>query len=106
MFYNASAGIFEKARMLRSNMTNAEKLLWEYLKNKSLNGLRFKAQHPIMGFIADFYCHKTKLIIEIDGARHQSTEQKEYDMNRTVEMEKYGIKGIRFSNEQIFAILN
>ena len=101
MFYNASAGIFEKARMLRSNLTEAEKILWQYLRRKGLKGLRFKAQHPIMGFIADFYCHKAKLIIEIDGQSHQRTEKKEYDQGRTYEMEQYGIRVIRFTNEEI-----
>ena len=101
MFYNALAGIFKKAKVLRNNMTDAEKTLWQYLKNKRLNGLRFKAQHPLMGFIADFYCHKAKLVIEIDGRRHQAAEQKEYDNDRTYEMERFDIRVIRFTNEQI-----
>ena len=101
MFHNASPAIFEKARLLRNKMTFAEKKLWEYLRNKKLNGLRFKAQHPIMGFIADFYCHKMKLVIELDGISHLGENQLEYDNGRTYELEKFGIKVIRFKNEQI-----
>ena len=63
MFYNAPATIFENARLLRRNMTEAEKLLWKRLRKKQL-GVRFKAQHPIERFIADFYCHSARLVID------------------------------------------
>jgi very-short-patch-repair endonuclease len=99
MFYNASPEIFQKAEMLRKNMTKAEIILWEKLRKNQL-GVRFKAQHPIERFIADFYCHKAKLVIEVDGGIHNS--QKEYDLGREAELEKYGIKVLRFSNEEIF----
>jgi very-short-patch-repair endonuclease len=68
MFYRAKNNTFEKANELRNNMTEAEKTIWERL-NKSQLGVRFKAQHPIDIFIADFYCHRCKLVIEVDG-RH------------------------------------
>ena len=64
-------------------------------------GHRFKAQHPIDIFIADFYCHKLKLIIEVDGGIHKTIEQKEYDLGRTQELERFGLKVIRFTNHQI-----
>ena len=98
MFYNASPLIFSRAEELRNNMTPEEMKLWGYLKKSQL-GVRFKAQHPIERFIADFYCHKFKLVIEIDGKIHNL--QKEYDIGRNVEMEKYGITVIRFSNEDV-----
>ncbi|MEM8568199.1 MAG: endonuclease domain-containing protein [Bacteroidota bacterium] len=101
MFYGASPAVFEKAKMLRSNMTSQEKLLWEELKSNRLYGLRFKAQHPIDIFIADFYCHKIKLVIEIDGNSHNSSDQISYDLNRTYMMNELGIKVIRFSNSEI-----
>jgi len=98
MFYNASPDIFQKAKVLRHNMTEAEEILWERLRRKQL-GVRFKAQHPIERFIADFYCHQSKLVIEVDGKIHKY--QKEYDYGREAEIEKYGIKIIRFTNDEV-----
>ncbi len=102
MFYEASPILFEFAKDLRSNPTEAESLLWKYLSKNQLRGFRFKRQHPVKYFIADFYCHKAKLIIEIDGGYHKLLEQFEYDENRGSELEKLGLKVIRFENEQIF----
>jgi len=101
MFYNAKPHIFEKAKALRNNMTNSELTLWEKLKGKQMLGLRFRPQHPIDIFIADFYCHPIKLVIEIDGGIHKTTEQKEYDIGRTAELNYWGIEVIRFTNEEI-----
>lgn len=101
MFYGAKAHIFEKAKLLRKNMTVAELLLWEELKGKKLLGLRFRSQHPIDIFIADFYCHPIKLVIEVDGGIHKSKEQKEYDLGRTGELNYWGIEVKRFSNEEV-----
>jgi len=101
MFYNAKPHIFEKAKALRKNMTNSELTLWEKLKGKQMLGLRFRPQHPIDIFIADFYCHPIKLVIEIDGGIHKTTEQKEYDIGRTAELNYWGIEVIRFTNEEI-----
>ena len=98
MFYNASPDIFQKAKVLRHNMTETEEILWERLRRKQL-GVRFKAQHPIERFIADFYCHQSKLVIEVDGKIHEY--QKEYDSGREAEIEKYGIKIIRFTNDEV-----
>ena len=101
MFYGAKPRLFERAKVLRENMTDAENLLWQKLQKKKIMGLRFKAKHPIDIFIVDFYCHKLKLVIEVDGKIHDLTDNKEYDKGRIVEMENYGIKFIRFSNQQI-----
>ncbi len=101
MFYNAKPHIFEKAKMLRKNMTEAEEKLWCKLKGKKLLELRFRPQHPIDIFIADFYCHPLRLVIEIDGGIHKSKDQKEYDIGREAELENWGIQVIRFTNEQI-----
>jgi very-short-patch-repair endonuclease len=101
MFYNAKPHIFEKARMLRKNMSESEEILWEQLKKKKLLGLRFRPQHPIDIFIADFYCHPLKLVIEVDGGIHKSSDQKEYDLGREGELENWGIKVIRFTNNEI-----
>ena len=98
MFYGAKPEIFKLAARLRQNMTSAELKLWEKLKNKQL-GVRFKPQHPIGDFIVDFYCHKVKLVIEIDGEIHKY--QKEHDSGRTYEIENYGITILRFTNDEI-----
>lgn len=99
MFYGAKTVIFHNAGKLRKNMTEAEKMLWNRL-NKSQLGVRFKAQHPIDIFIADFYCHRHKLVIELDGGIHE--KQQEYDEWRTDELKYLGIKVIRFTNNEVF----
>jgi very-short-patch-repair endonuclease len=101
MFYGAKSNIFLKAYELRRNMTFAEKLLWEELKNRSIFKVRFKRQHPIDIFIVDFYCHKLKLAIEVDGEIHLEKEIKDYDDGRTYDLEKLGLKILRFTNNQI-----
>jgi len=101
MFYGALPVMFERARNLRENSTVHERLLWEELKGNKLEGLRFKRQHPIGQFIADFYCQRLKLVIEIDGAYHFTSEQAAVDKARTVEMNEHGIKVIRFTNSEV-----
>jgi len=98
MFYGAKRKIFERAKELRKNMTVAEKQLWNRLNSKQL-GVRFKRQHPIDIFIADFYCHQYKLVVEVDGEYHN--EQIEYDEGRTAELERFGITVIRFTNDDV-----
>ena len=99
MFFGAKRTIFQNAYDLRKDMTPAEKVLWERL-NKSQLGVRFKAQHPIDIFVADFYCHKYKLVIEVDGEIHLS--QVEYDENRTAELERFDLTIVRFTNDEVF----
>ncbi|MEP5614428.1 MAG: endonuclease domain-containing protein [Cyclobacteriaceae bacterium] len=106
MFYGAPPSIYEKAKMLRASMTKHEKILWEVLKSNKVLGLRFKAQHPIHSFVADFYCHKLKLVIEIDGSSHDTIDQQSYDEGRNFDMKELGISTIRFSNSDIDNDLN
>ncbi len=101
MFYRASSQLFEKAKKLRETMTPAELILWDCLRNSKLSGFRFKAQHPIKYFIADFYCHAARLVIELDGSVHDSLDQQEYDTNRTYVLEEFGLTVIRFRNEEV-----
>ncbi len=101
MFYEAPASIFENAKKLRSNKTNAEQKLWLELSGKRIKGFRFRCQHPISEFIVDFYCHRAKLVIEIDGDIHNSSEQADYDSGRTYELEKFDLCIIRFTNQQV-----
>ena len=82
-------------------MTEAEEILWKRLRNNKLEELKFRRQHPLDIFIADFYCHQKKLIIELDGGIHDNLEQKEYDEGRTFELEEKGFKILRFRNEEV-----
>ena len=101
MFYGALPILFELARKLRDNQTDAEVFLWNQLGNIRNSKVRFKRQHPILYFIADFYCHKAKLIIEVDGGYHDIPEQYQYDKEREHELEDLGLKVVRFTNEQV-----
>ena len=100
MFEGASHIIFENANHLRKNMTDAEKVLWFYLK-KGIEGFKFRRQHPIGIYIADFYCHKAKLIVEIDGSIHNQKDVKNADETRQKELEGWGYQVIRFTNQQV-----
>ena len=101
MFYDEPAGIFGRAKYLRQHMTSAEKKVWEFVKNKNVLGAKFRAQHPLGVYIADFYCHKIRLIIEIDGEIHENEEQKEYDIERNRDLNNWDIELIRFTNFQV-----
>ncbi len=100
MFYGTQPIIFERAKELRENMTEAEQMLWSCLSKNQL-GVRFKAQHPIANFIADFYCHRHKLVIEVDGGIHNSDEQKGRDGFRNEELNALEIAVLRFTNEEV-----
>ena len=104
MHAGASPAIFKRAKALRENMTEPEKLLWEYLRKKPL-GFKFRRQHPFSTYILDFYCHKAKLSIEIDGESHNWTDQKEYDQIRTEFIRGLNIVELRFKNEQVLSHL-
>jgi very-short-patch-repair endonuclease len=99
---NAGAYVFRKAHDLRHPMTDAEKLLWDKIRNRKLQGLKFRRQHPIHYYIADFYCHEKRLIVEVDGRIHLDKAVREHDEHRTAELDRLGIKVIRFTNDQIF----
>jgi len=101
IFQGASPEVFARAKELRKNMTPAEKVLWQRIRNCKLDGFYFRRQHPIKYFIADFYCAKADLIVELDGGIHNNPENKEWDINRTAELEKSGITVIRFTNEEV-----
>ena len=100
-FFGASPEIKSRAKALRKRMTWCEKILWQVLRKNRLRQYYFRRQHPISRFIVDFYCHELRLVIEIDGPYHISMEQQEKDQNRTAELENFGIKVIRFSNDEI-----
>lgn len=102
MYFGAKPDLFVKAKELRRTETEAERLLWVRLHKNQLLGLQFRRQHPINRFIADFYCPKIKLVIEVDGGIHEIPEHQAYDIGRSEILNDFGIKVIRFTNEQIF----
>ena len=91
--------LIERARRMRAEPTPAEALLWKKLRNQQLEGLKFRRQHIIEYFIVDFYCPRTKLVIEIDGAVHD--QQEEYDQEREKILQEWGYQVLRFKNEDI-----
>jgi very-short-patch-repair endonuclease len=101
MYLGAKPDLFRLAKEMRKNPTQAEKILWNILRPYRSKGFIFRQQHPLFIFIADFYCHKIKLVIEVDGDIHFNDEAQEHDDGRTGELEKFGIKVIRFTNEQV-----
>ncbi len=91
--------LLERARELRKRQTAAEVVLWECLRAKRLMGAKFRRQHNIGRFIADFYCHEARLVVEADGKIHDS--QIEQDADRNEWMESQGLTVLRFTNDQI-----
>ncbi len=91
--------IRDRARQLRRSPTQAEQILWRYLRNHQLAGLKFRRQHPIGPYIVDFYCAKVGLIIEVDGLYHE--RQEDYDAERTRWLNELGYRVIRFSNQEV-----
>ena len=87
-------------------MTPAESLLWHQLRRKALGGFRFRRQHPIGPYIADFYCNEANLAIEVDGKIHLQETQRERDRIRGIALENHGLRIIRFTNDQIENELN
>lgn len=90
------------AKDLRKRQTPAENILWEALRKKKLDGYKIRRQHPIGRYIADFYCPKARLVIEVDGSIHELENIKEYDLTRQQELESRQIKVIRFDNDDIY----
>ena len=99
--------IIQTARNLRRNSTHSERIFWQIVRNRKIKNKKFRRQYPIefeyygqkRHFIADFYCHECKLIIEIDGGIHET--QKDYDKLRSEIINKLGMKVVRFRNEEI-----
>lgn len=105
MFRGASHLVFELAKDLRRNMTQTERLLWNYLK-AGVHGLKFRRQHLIGIYIADFYCHKLKLIIEVDGKIHDLKDMKDNDNIREDFLKEQGCTIVRFTNDRVFKELD
>ena len=102
---NNSHLLIEKAKEMRNNMTDAEKLLWEALGAKN-TGDKFRRQHIIGDFIADFVCLPKRLIIEVDGGYHNDDTQQSLDEQRTKILNHLGFEVIRFTNEEVLGNLD
>jgi len=89
-------------KKLRNNSTSAEASLWIRLKNKQLEGRKFRRQFSVDNYILDFYCTSEKLCIELDGAGHFTDAGFEYDEERTAVLNNHGIRVIRFENKEVF----
>jgi very-short-patch-repair endonuclease len=91
-----------KRKILRENLTTAEAKLWSMLNNKRLLGRKFRRQHSIENYIADFYCASEKLIIELDGSVHVDGLRSAYDIVREMRLVNLGYKVLRFENKLVF----
>jgi len=89
------------ARTLRSNMTDAEQLLWKHMRGKQIHGVQFYRQKPLAGYIADFYCAAANLIVEVDGSQHLKPEQLLYDQERSKVFASLGLDVLRFDNQEV-----
>ena len=89
------------ARRLRSNLTDAERMLWSRLRAKQILGVPFYRQKPIGTFIVDFYCPVAKLAVEIDGGQHFESDGRDADRKRDAALAKLGLEVLRFDNLQV-----
>ena len=87
-------------------MPKAEVMVWLKLKNRQMNGFKFRRQHSIGRYIVDFYCSELKLVIEIDGDTHMGENAESYDKKRQTFIEQFGIKFLRFTNNDVYNNLN
>ncbi len=93
-------------KKLRKSLTPAEAFLWRHLQNRKLEGRKFRRQHSIENYIADFYCPEERLVVELDGQGHFNPTAQEYDLKRTETLNSLGITVLRFENRLVFENLN
>ncbi len=95
------AAQISRARQLRHQLTDAEKALWQRLRDKQLSAFRFRRQAPIGDYIVDFACFASRLVIELDGGQHAEMSQQKHDQRRTAWLESQGFRVIRFWNNNV-----
>jgi very-short-patch-repair endonuclease len=100
-YFGTTTQIMYKAGILRKSMTSAESKLWQALRRRELAGFRFRRQHPINYYIADFFCYQAMLVVEVDGGYHLEKEQFERDKQRTKVINEFNIRVIRFTNDEV-----
>ncbi len=91
----------EHSRTLRTNMTDAEQVLWHRIRRKQIQGVQFYRQKPLLTFIVDFYCPAAKLVIELDGSQHFEAEHQAKDQDRDAALAGLGLRVLRFDNRQV-----
>jgi very-short-patch-repair endonuclease len=96
----------EPARSLRTNMTDAEQVLWQHIRRKQIQGVQFYRQKPLLSFIVDFYCPAAKLVIELDGSQHFEEGHQAKDQSRDAALAGLGLRVLRFDNRQILLETN
>ena len=97
----SSEGSVSRARVQRRAMTPPEARLWVRLRNRALDGLKFRRQHPIGPYVLDFYCAEAKLAVEVDGAGHSHPDRIEHDRRRTAWLERRGLAVFRIAAEEV-----
>lgn len=97
----ARVGSISFARSLRRNQTDAEKLLWMKLRNRQLDGIKFRRQQPMGSYVVDFISFEKKLIIEIDGGQHNTDKNRQRDIKRATILEVKGYRVLRFWNNEV-----
>ena len=95
------AQLRHRARQLRKNMTDSERVLWSRLRGKQLLSVQFYRQKPIGEYIVDFYAPRTKLVVEVDGSQHLEGEQAEKDGYRDEYLSTVGLKVLRFNSREV-----
>ena len=88
---------------MRVESTQAEEKLWQHLRNRQVQGLKFRRQHAIDRYIVDFYCPEARLVIEVDGPIHEFTQDE--DTQRQLKLEERGLRVLRFTNDQVLSEL-
>ncbi|MFQ5780198.1 MAG: endonuclease domain-containing protein [Nitrospiria bacterium] len=91
----------KRARVLRQQMTDAERYLWRALKNRTLSGVKFRRQVPLGPYYLDFYSAEAKMAIELDGGQHYRAQGKKRDERRDAYIQSLGIKVIRYSDRDV-----
>ncbi len=91
----------EHSRTLRTNMTDAEQVLWHRIRRKQIQGVQFYRQKPLLTFIVDFCCPAAKLVIELDGGQHFEAEHQAKDQDRDAALAGLGLRVLRFDNRQV-----
>jgi len=98
LLFKYKQSLKKPSRLLRRQMTNAEKLLWSKLRRRNIKGCQFNRQKPIDNYIVDFYCCRTKLAIEVDVGQHYEESNEIKDRARDTKLRQFGIKVLRFTN--------
>ena len=97
--------IRSRARQLRNNPTEAERLLWRELRLRQLGGHKFRRQQPLGRYIVDFVCLERRLVVELDGGQHSEPEQAGYDAERSSWLEQEGFRVLRFWDHEVLTQL-